>query len=679
MARSGTINGNRSGTQPYLRISWSILSQDIPNNRSRVRLQLILVSSHSLHFSARKTGSNNGVGFTYTGGFSGTGTRTLNTRDIWVNHNTNGTRTQSVNGSFNITITWGGSRLNSLSVSGNMNLDRIPRASSLNSFSIGSHLRPSTSNTVRLSISSADGSFTHNIQLRDGSTVLQSWNGQGLPTSLNISDSTVNTLLNRMSNTTSRTLTLRVQTRSGSSNIGSAVTRTATATVHDNVQPSSSVPTASINGSGRDSDIDRYVQNISRVNMSASTFSAGYGASVRSRRLIIRHSSGTNVERSEHNGASATSPTLGRSGTYNIFSQVTDSRGRSFTSEARTVTVEAYSEPVIRRFRAERVEATPTSVSIRREGNHSNLGGLNPADIIVSYRTLNGDWQEISSASLPNHTGDSFGATPTSTGHSVTESYEFRLVVTDSFNNSAEATSSVSTQRVVLDIHKNEGVGIGKIHEQGALDVDGGAYFQDGLYVNDIRIDMHETELPSGDGSLAYWQNIHPGLYRVRPNTFPNQPLGFGFIDFLSSGNNNYSIMFYSSGESPNGNFKLNFNQNSTPSQIQTWRRMAEHESGSNSNGNWVRYSDGTQICTGRFQINRAVGQANYVTLPATFLSVTDYTVSLSGRENSWTVSDVSLIGTGTVSSSRFRATIGEGIRGSGPIDLLYTAIGRWK
>ena len=147
MANSGTINGNQSGTQPYLRISWSILNQDIPNNRSRVRLQLILVSPNSLYFSASKTGSNNGSSFTYTGGFSGTGTRTLNTRDIWVNHNSDGSRTQSVSANFNIAVTWSGSYLSSLSVSGNMSLDPIPRASTLSSFSIGSALKPSTANT----------------------------------------------------------------------------------------------------------------------------------------------------------------------------------------------------------------------------------------------------------------------------------------------------------------------------------------------------------------------------------------------------------------------------------------------------------------------------------------------------------------------------------------------------
>ncbi len=69
------------------------------------------------------------------------------------------------------------------------------------------------------------------------------------------------------------------------------------------------------------------------------------------------------------------------------------------------------------------------------------------------------------------------------TGRSVTSSYTYTLTLTDTFGNSASASATVSTQKVVLDIHKNEGVGIGKIHEQGALDVGGNVYLGGDLYI----------------------------------------------------------------------------------------------------------------------------------------------------------------------------------------------------
>jgi len=102
--------------------------------------------------------------------------------------------------------------------------------------------------TLSLKITRASSSFTHDIQLRDGTTVLQSWNGQGVPTSLTISSSVVNTILSRMSTVTSKTLTLWVQTKSGSTNIGSAVTRTATVSVHSSVTPTASGLSVSVYG-----------------------------------------------------------------------------------------------------------------------------------------------------------------------------------------------------------------------------------------------------------------------------------------------------------------------------------------------------------------------------------------------------------------------------------------------
>lgn len=696
MASSGIINGNQSGTQPYLRLAWNIVSQDIPNNRSRVRLQLILVSPYSLHFSASKTGSNNGSSFTYTGGFSGTGTRTLNTREIWVNHNSDGTRSQSVSGSFNIAVSWSGSQLNTISVSGSMNLDTIPRASEITAFSMGGSLQESSSNLVNVRLNVYSESFRFDVSLRYGSTTIATWNNQNFShnssRSLSLSSTQVNNLLSVMRNTSSGTVTIRVQTKSGSAgnNIGSLQTRNATANVHSNVHPFSSQPSASISGSGRDSTINRYVQNVSRVAMSASTFTAGYGATITSRTLIIRHSSGTQVERSEHNGTSATSPTLRRSGTYNIYSQITDSRGRSYTSGARQITVQEYAEPVIRGFRADRLEATPTSVDIRREGNHSSLGGLNPADIVASYRTLNGNWQEISHASLPNHTSDSFGATPTSTGHSVTESFEFRLLVTDSFNNTAEATATVSTQRVVLDVHKNEGVGVGKIHERGVLDVDGEAHFAGDLFVNGTNL-SRLVSFASAEGiptpiedTSTFWQSLPQGSYFVGQNQIPNQPSSWGIMVHTTQNfgsGSDFTTMWYS--QSSGRIFRKSGNRTVNTSWLQI-----DSSSGSNSNGNWVRMGDGTQMCWYRqFRIETDPASSSRLSgvwvFPMSFVDHSDLSITGTRRSNHgsrYQVESVVGVSPDNPSQATVRMYWHQGAYSSSNAALVNViAIGRWK
>ena len=88
-------------------------------------------------------------------------------------------------------------------------------------------------------------------------------------------------------------------------------------------------------------------------------------------------------------------------------------------------------------------------------------------------------------------------------GLSATNSYEFRFTLTDSLGYSDSQTINVSTARVVLDIHKNEGVGIGKLHERGVLDVDGTVYMNGkimalgGLGFEDTRtINDQPQEIP---------------------------------------------------------------------------------------------------------------------------------------------------------------------------------------
>ena len=141
MASSGTIKGNGVGTSPYLIMDWTTLQQDIPNNRSQLRLTLKCYSQYYVNFSATKTGTLQGTSFSYSGGMSGSNiTKTLYTKDIWVAHNSDGTKSLSLSGVFNLNITWGGRSLSSLSVGGIGGLNTRTRASLLDSFSMGAHL-----------------------------------------------------------------------------------------------------------------------------------------------------------------------------------------------------------------------------------------------------------------------------------------------------------------------------------------------------------------------------------------------------------------------------------------------------------------------------------------------------------------------------------------------------------
>lgn len=531
MASSGTIWAQQVGTRPRLSIYWKAVRQDIPNNRTEIEATLRLHSTYSLNFSANKTGSLDGTAFTYTGGFSGTGQVNLSTKKFWVNHSSDGTKTQSISGSFNIAVKYSGVQLNSLSVSGNMSLERIPRGSALSSASITA-LKNGTSATLTIGRTVHSSAFYHLVSIHDGSTWI--WDSgyiKGSPsTTHTIASSTVNTMLNRMGSVTSKSYTVSLRTYTGSGGSGQIgnVSRSMTTSVHSDVKPSVNKPSVNISGTGRDKTIGKYVQGFSKVNASVSG-SAGYGSSVSSYSITVRRVGGSDSQ-SISGSSGTTSRAVALAGSYEVIGTVTDTRGRSNTNKT-TFTVDAYSPPAITAFTAVRSESAQTTVNITRATTHSLLGGggNNNLSYSVQRRLGTGSWTNVNTKGSGTITASPHSDTSTSTGNAVTNSYEFRYVVTDQFGGRAESVVSVTTQRVVLDIHKNEGVGIGKIHEQGILDVGGVAYFEE----------MGYNTIPGGADLNNY---TTPGFYSNGANatvsTMTNTPnsQAFGMIVIKNAG-----------------------------------------------------------------------------------------------------------------------------------------------
>ena len=653
---SGTFTSGRYGGGshgPWLSLHWTEVEQDISGNRTKLRLTLKFHWSANINYIFySKSGTLQGSSYTYSGSASGTsGSRTLRTRDVWISHNSDGKKSVTLSGDIkSLGLRWSSVNIGTMTVSGTANLTDIPRKSDLTSVSMTS-LQASSAGTLSIGRSVKYSGYYHLVSLYDGSTWI--WDTgyfKGNPsTSYTISSTYVNKMLNRMSSVTSKTFRVRLLTYSGNNGSGHIGTSemNMTVSVHSNVMPSSSVPTASISGTGRDNSIGMYVQNISKVDMNASTWTAGYGASVSTRTLIIRHSSGANVDRREYSGPSATSHVMTRSGTYNIYSRVTDTRGRTFTSNARQITFQAYGPPVITEFTATRNTDKPTEVSIRRYGNHSGLNGNNSATMTITRRQGNGSWSNVVP---PISSTGSFGNTTLSYNNSVAHSYEFKVVYEDSFGSKSEATATVSTQRVVLDIHKNEGIGVGKIHEKGVLDVDGEAHFAGDLFVNGVSssrvADLNEAvSLSSIEDSISFWTNLPQGKYYVRPGEIPNQPKNYGIIDH-SSRSGEFNTVWYTQ---PRGLI---------------YRKSGNH----NNNYDWNIIGSNnvpTPIWTGVVYLNN-----NHTVTPS---------LSLTNCENGWLLQWSGYIG-GKVENTNFSYTFiprqhGELHSGSG----VHQLIGRYN
>lgn len=698
MATSGTFTGSRGGNSygPWLELDWARQQIDIPNNRSLIRLTLRLHASNSLRFSTNKSGNLHGSSFTYTGGFSGTGSKVLRTRDVWVNHNSDGSKSQSFSASFNIAVGWSGSTLSSISVSGVANITAIPRASTLSAFSFASHLKPSTAVNINYTIDRKSDNFRHQIQLRDGSHVVQTWDNVSSngSSTVQLSTANVNSLLNRMSNVTSRSLTLRVATRSGVSGgwIGSAVTRSATATVDSSVKPVVGELTIGQTGNTVSS---HYLQGISRV-YGFFTGSEGFGATMTNSSITVRRKTTENDVQTINSDSGTTDKTVSLTGTYQARGTARDSRGRTAHTSWVEFTVTPYESPKITNFTAERRTATPTTVDISRSGTHTHLGGSNVLTYTVQRRIGTGSWYNVNTNASGTSTSSSFSGTSRSTSNSVTTSYDFRLVITDMFGESAESIVSVSTQRVVLDIHKNEGVGIGKVHERGVLDVNGTIY-------TDGEIKLQNSDYPENEIALISHTLTggNPGI-EITSNKNPH---GYAYIDFNTTrptsadGRGDARILVshgdpYVDGE---GIMRL---------QSGTVRLTASREieldgdvfvNGeeavkyySNSLGNYIRFYNGIQICwtndlqnpagmgyvRGTTAITRMVTSNNIrVEYPAKFVGLPAVTVSgnVSGLHASVATAN------GSNNNDYFYLRfIGEDYSTQGG-RYNYIAIGRWK
>ena len=670
MASSGTFTSGRYGTQygPWLTLAWSQVSQSVANNTTTLDLTLRFHWDRNISLSFNnKGGSLQGHSYTSSGSASGTsGSRVLKTQRVTISHNSNGAKSVTLSG--NITrlgLNWSGKRVNTMSVSGTAKLNTIPRASTLSAFSFNANLKNGTANQIKYTINRKSTAFRHQIQLRDGNTVLRTWDNvdsNGAST-LTLTATEVNTLLNRMSKSTTRSYTLKVSTRSGNNGrwIGSAVTRNATATVHADVKPTVSAVTLSQTGNPVSTHT---LQGFSKIKASF-TRSAGYGATISSSSIQVRRRSGGADSQTINSNSGTTSKAVSLHGVYEARGTARDSRGRTTHTAWATITVTPYRAPTITSFSAVRNSSTPTTVNISRATTHTVLGTSNHLTYTIQRRQGTGAWTNVNTGATGTVTTSGATGSATSTGNSVTQSYEFRLVVTDKLGRKAESSQSVSTQRVVLDIHKNEGVGIGKIRERGVLDVDGEAYIRGVL----------TAQIDEAGSALRVQSNLLNGHGYV--GYFASNGTRRAYVGFGSTNNDHFNIVNEHTSEGDirfipgSGRIRVN------------WTDVVA--SGSNSNGHWVQFYDGTQICRiTEIALTRSSNLELRVVwdFPVAFVDTT-YSMSGMRKNGNNAIYRGSSFDYQVSSASRvvIRMTASKGIDyGNGyniPADFI--AIGRWK
>jgi len=457
MATSGTIEkAIRTGYK--LQIVWSVGSQSVANNTSSVTVKVQLVStgsSYTINSSASKSGSLtiNGTKYTFnfTASLSGNQTKTLFTKTVTVAHAANGTKTCSFSATCGINVTLSGTYYGNVTASGSGTFNTIARASTISS--VTSSVSVNGTNEVTVNITRAASSFTHTVVFSFGS-YSKTTTGVGTSTSYAIPTS----WLNAIPNATSGTAKVTVTTYSGSTKIGSAVSKNFTLTVPSTVVPTISSVSLSEADSALAAQFGAYVQNKSKIAVKI-TAAGALSSTIKAYKTTIQGASFTK--------ASFTSGVLTKSGTSTVTITVTDSRGRT-ASTTRSITVNAYAAPKINTFTAIRANGlgsaddNGTMALARVKFSVSAVNDKNTKSYVVEYRQKSSDtWEQAQTGSVYSYDSSML----LNINLSPDASYDLRLSVTDYFGTTT-AFAEVATAFTLLDFNSSgKGMAFGKVSE----------------------------------------------------------------------------------------------------------------------------------------------------------------------------------------------------------------------
>lgn len=457
MAASGTIQ-QAIATGYRLQIAWTVDSQSVANNTSTVTAKVQLVStgsSYTINSSATKNGSVtiNGTkySFTFTAALSGNQTKTLFTKPVTITHAADGTKTCSFSATCGINVTLSGTYYGNVTASGSGTFDTIARASSISS--VTSSVSVNGTNEVTVAISRKSSSFTHTVVFSFGS-YSKTTTGVGTSTSYAIPQS----WLNAIPSATSGTAKVTVTTYSGSTKIGSAVSKNFTLTVPSTVVPTISGVTIAETISGINAQFGGFVQSKSKAKVTITAVGA-LGSTIKAYKTVL--------DGMTYTGSAPTTNTLGTAGNRTATITVTDSRGRT-ASTTRTITVIAYAAPKINTFTANRANGlgaaddNGTMALARVKFSISAVNDKNSKSYKVEYRQKGADdWAEAAKGSVYAYDSNML----LNISLNTEASYDLRLTVSDFFSTTV-ALAEIATAFTLMDFNASgKGVAFGKVSE----------------------------------------------------------------------------------------------------------------------------------------------------------------------------------------------------------------------
>ncbi|SJZ90025.1 hypothetical protein SAMN02745116_01787 [Pilibacter termitis] len=198
-------------------------------------------------------------------------------------------------------------------------------------------------------------------------------------------------------------------------------------------------------------------------------------------------------------GKGGTSFTPTESGTYTVELTVKDDRGYTVTASSKTFQIFPYTAPNATNVQVERV-GKELKLTFTQTGT-SSINGIE--NVITSRVVVNGK-----TATLATGTGTKTVQT-TTLNLEETKTYAGVIEVVDEVGKKVSVNFKVKSPFVLFDLHKGKnggGVGIGKYHEKGSLDINGDIYLGVNKLGEDRKI-TSDSELSIITGFDAYMYN----------------------------------------------------------------------------------------------------------------------------------------------------------------------------
>lgn len=456
--KSQSVSGNTSS------VYWEVGIRRVTSNSGA------FFNGNTSQMSGKFDGTSINTGFTYD--FRKEYYKKVNSGTKTVSHNSDGSKTVSMNASFS----FNGGLIPNGSISGSKALPTIPRASSFGSLSGSREL--GTSHTINISRKS--GGFTHDVWYKIyGSSGDSGWQKIGTKVGTSVTFTPNADYAKYETRSTALKMDFYLKTYSGSTAIGG--------NVHSNgwnmQVPRGAVPSFSSLSHSETvtsaSQFGVYVQGLSRIKFTINGASGSYGSTISSYSISFNGSSS--------GGSSWTTGVINKSGNITASATVRDSRGRS-ASKSITISVSPYNPPQLTSLSVKRSNSSGgndprgTYANISFNSSITNINGKNTRNYEIRTRPKGGAWESKASGAI---SGTSSSMTKVIGTYSGDNSFDVQVIVKDKVN-STIAVGVLPAGEVMLHLLDNK-MGVGKLWERGTIDAIGPLYQNNGTKVVDFN------------------------------------------------------------------------------------------------------------------------------------------------------------------------------------------------